>query len=242
MFSKQDAAQGKVEISGTATPGFSGIYEIASVGFAVKSSSGVVTLAFDPESVIFKDSDSKNILDLTSSGHGEYKLQAEPSLATMPQTLPRFPLGLLPQLSRQESLVILNITIKKISDDSVLVSWNTNLPADSRIDYGATPDYDFSVRDTNLTTSHEFVLSDLTPSVDYHLKITSADASQKITTTGDRTLSALQAQGEMVSNGGTGAETKTSRILLLLFVVLLIGISVVAAVIIIRKLRARLSA
>lgn len=58
---------------------------------------------------------------------------------------------------------------------SVTIMWETELPSDSKVDYGLTADYGFSVSDTSLATIHEITLNDLTPETTYHYSIISGE-------------------------------------------------------------------
>ena len=178
LFAEQDAREGKVEISGgKAAPGFSGIHEVASVGFLAKEGSRKVQFTFDSDSAVLRDSDTQNILQLASSGKAVYTLQAV-SAPSLPTPAPQLPEPSLEPVGAP--LVLSELKIKKIAEARVLVSWSTNRPADSRVDYGETSEYDFSVLDGQITASHALVLSDLSSAKDYYAQITSKDGSGKI--------------------------------------------------------------
>ena len=192
LFAEQQGGGGKVDISGgKPTPGFSGIQKIASVRFRVKASSGVATLTFDQSSAVLRDSDNQNILSLSSSGKGVYTFGTvsapPPQPPQPPQPSPAPP----PQPPEEESLVISDITVSKATEDSVIVSWKTNREANSRIDYGQTVDYDFSILDGELTTDHSLFLFDGMASDDYHFRITSIDSMDNVAVTEDLLISSL---------------------------------------------------
>ena len=70
---------------------------------------------------------------------------------------------------------ISNIAISSITRDSATITWTTDQPADSVIDYGLTSSYGSSVNDSVLATAHSMTLTDLTPGTTYHYRITSTN-------------------------------------------------------------------
>ena len=93
LVAEEEAEGGSVRISGgEATPGFFGIHQIASIDFKVKATSGSVTVSFDTDSAVLRDSDNQNILNLGSSGKGVYTLVSSGSLPSLsPEPPPPLP-------------------------------------------------------------------------------------------------------------------------------------------------------
>ena len=61
------------------------------------------------------------------------------------------------------------------------VTWSTNVPADSSMDYGETPAYELgTVSDPNLTTLHSLTITNLTPDTPYLIEVTSVDIDVNI--------------------------------------------------------------
>ena len=76
---EQNIKDGQVEISGgKPTPGFSGKQKIASIQLRMKSKEGTATLRFSSDSAALTNNESKNILNLESSGQGVYSIQKRP--------------------------------------------------------------------------------------------------------------------------------------------------------------------
>jgi hypothetical protein len=74
--------------------------------------------------------------------------------------------------------VITNIVATPHADGTATITWNTNGPANSRVDYNAHPNaLTLSISDINLVTNHNITLSDLLPGVTYHYRVTSADGA-----------------------------------------------------------------
>jgi hypothetical protein len=90
--------------------------------------------------------------------------------------------------------VITNITAGNITSTGSTVTWTTNEPADSQVEYGLTTAYGNSVpvpADPTLVTSHSVALSGLTASTLYHYRVKSRDAAGNLATSGDATLTTL---------------------------------------------------
>lgn len=85
-------------------------------------------------------------------------------------------------VTTNSSLIIDNVTITGITQTSAKISWRTNRPATSLLEYGIN-DYrggqslPLSKVDNTLATTHQIVLTDLTINKGYRFKITSRDAS-----------------------------------------------------------------
>jgi purple acid phosphatase-like protein len=67
-------------------------------------------------------------------------------------------------------------------DGSATVTWTTNEPADSRVDYGTTTSLGQSATDAALVTAHSVRLTGLTPGTTYNYRVRSADGSANATT------------------------------------------------------------
>lgn len=85
--------------------------------------------------------------------------------------------------------VISAVTATNITTSSATITWNTDEPASSRVEYGLTASYGtLTTLDSNLVTSHSVVLNGLATSTTYHYRVISADAAANSTTSGDFTL------------------------------------------------------
>jgi uncharacterized repeat protein (TIGR02543 family) len=82
--------------------------------------------------------------------------------------------------------VISNIEVNPNST-SATITWTTNEPATSAVEYGQTTGYELGlVEDLTDVTSHTITLTDLIPGVTYHYRITSTDRADLSTTTIDQ--------------------------------------------------------
>jgi regulation of enolase protein 1 (concanavalin A-like superfamily)/chitodextrinase len=85
---------------------------------------------------------------------------------------------------------------------SATVTWTTNEPADSRVEFGPTTAYGESRSNASLTAAHSLNLTGLACQSTYHYRVSSADANGNRATGTDRTFTTG-------SCAGTGAPTIT---------------------------------
>lgn len=96
--------------------------------------------------------------------------------------------------------VISNIWVTNITSHSVTVTWTTDQPSDSRVDYGATISYGSSVTDAAMTTTHSITLINLTSAATYHFKVKSTNSYGISSSSADNTFTTLTAVPPVVSN------------------------------------------
>jgi len=87
--------------------------------------------------------------------------------------------------------IIGNLSVSNISTDSATISWTTDQPADSLIEYWTSISYGQSTADSTLTTSHSLSLTNLTPNTTYHFRVASKNASGISSSSTDRTFTTL---------------------------------------------------
>jgi hypothetical protein len=79
--------------------------------------------------------------------------------------------------------VITAVTATPHTDGTVTVTWTTDEPADSKVDYGTAPDaLTSSASQAALVTSHGVTLTGLASSTAYHYRVTSKDAANNSAT------------------------------------------------------------
>jgi len=108
---------------------------------------------------------------------------------------------------------ISSISVSSITNSSAVITWATNEPADSQIEYGKTASYDSQTTlDSNLVTSHSMTLSGLSQGTIYHYRIKSKDAAGNLATTGDRTFTTTGGGVQTYCGDGAcnGSETCSS--------------------------------
>ncbi|TAK03045.1 MAG: hypothetical protein EPO39_12735 [Candidatus Manganitrophaceae bacterium] len=112
--------------------------------------------------------------------------------------------------------ILSGIAAGNLTSGGATLSWTTNEPADTQIQYGTTTAYGASTSlNTALTTTHSQSVTGLTGSTTYHFRVLSKDAAGNLAASGDNTfttpappdttppvLSAIVA-GNLTSNGVT---------------------------------------
>ena len=77
--------------------------------------------------------------------------------------------------------VISNLDIRT-EDTRAWITWETDEPADAFAEYGETESLGLVVSDQEPSTTHELVLTNLSPSTQYYYRVASSDASDNTTT------------------------------------------------------------
>ncbi|HEV8670484.1 MAG TPA: S8 family serine peptidase, partial [Candidatus Limnocylindria bacterium] len=93
--------------------------------------------------------------------------------------------------------VISAIAVDAIADTDATVSWTTDEPSDSRVNYGTTSAYGLSSASAALVTSHQVHLTGLAASTTYHYQVRSADSAANVATSTDRTFSTIAASSDL---------------------------------------------
>lgn len=89
----------------------------------------------------------------------------------------------------QEELAISEVRAAPVTFDSATISWRTNRPATSVVEYGKTTVYDNIKVNYDLDQNHDLTLHGLTPSTTYHYRVKSDDPhSQEIAISSDQTF------------------------------------------------------
>ena len=89
--------------------------------------------------------------------------------------------------------VISGITISNITETTATISWTTDEPATSQVEYGETTDYGSTTAlDETLISNHSVSLSELTMNTTYHFKVKSEDALGNGAMSNDNTLTTIQ--------------------------------------------------
>jgi len=84
--------------------------------------------------------------------------------------------------------VISAVQAANVSATSATISWTTNEPATSRVDYGATTAYGTTALMDGGRTSHQLLLEALTPATTYHYRASGTDGAGNTGASGDLTF------------------------------------------------------
>jgi|GEM_PF-6931363 len=92
---------------------------------------------------------------------------------------------------------ISNIQIQNVGLTTATVTWTTNEPTNSKIEYGKTTSYGSIVQESELKTSHQLTLTNLEPASTYHFCIHSKDGSNNETVSNDQQFNTLEASDQV---------------------------------------------
>ena len=96
--------------------------------------------------------------------------------------------------------VLSSARVASQSSSGATMAWNTNVPADSQVEYGPTGAYGSSTTlNTSLVLSHVQALSGLTQGTLYHYRVKSRNAAGTLTVSGDFTF--LFRAGRLLGSG-----------------------------------------
>ena len=161
-------------------PGARDVSSHVLIGVSPASSFGV---AVDGEALPggFVESDSLGILEFAIDD------------ATLPPGVHTVSISLL------ELLVLSSVVVDSITPSSAVIRWQTNVPSNSRIEYGLTSDYgDDTGVDPQMTLSHRMLLEGLTPGSTYHFRAVSTDVFDRTSDSGDHTFDTVALDFEIV--------------------------------------------
>lgn len=85
-----------------------------------------------------------------------------------------------------------NVTVPNIIAVGATISWTSDEPATSQVEYGLTNSYgNFSALNSTLDTSHSVTLTGLSPVTTYHYRVRSRDSVGNLGTSGDNTFTTI---------------------------------------------------
>lgn len=87
--------------------------------------------------------------------------------------------------------VITNIRVINITDTSAIVTWQTDIPSTSLVEYGTTIAYGNVQSSPGMTTNHSVPLTGLAPLTLYHFRVYSTEATGLTSISGDNTFTTL---------------------------------------------------
>ena len=109
--------------------------------------------------------------------------------------------------------VITGVSSSAVTHNTATISWTTNEPADSQVEYGTTQAYgQWTTLDPTRVTAHSQGLSGLTPGTLYHYRVRSRDATGNIAVSDDFnfTTSTLDTTAPVISYVTAGGVTATT--------------------------------
>lgn len=88
--------------------------------------------------------------------------------------------------------VIKNVSPSSETETSAVVTWTTNEPASSDVEYGKETDYGLTTSSAELTTDHSVTLNNLEPNTAYHFRVKSVDKAGNQASSADNILVTAQ--------------------------------------------------
>ncbi len=95
---------------------------------------------------------------------------------------------------------ITGVTPSGVTTTNATISWTTNEPGDSQVEYGHTTAYgSLSTLDGAFAAAHSVTLSGLNAASQYHFRVRSRDAAGNLATSGDFTFTTLDGTAPAVA-------------------------------------------
>jgi|GEM_PF-1199713 len=112
--------------------------------------------------------------------------------------------------------VISGVSASNVTVNSASISWSTDEPSDSQVEYGTTSAYGSAiVASGSLITSHSVPLGSLSAGVDYHYRVKSKDAAGNLAVSGDftfTTVNAVDTTAPVISGVSVSSITSSSAV------------------------------
>lgn len=106
--------------------------------------------------------------------------------------------------------VISNIRVTAITDSAATLSWDTNEPAQARLDYGTDTNYGQNRVFTTFNTHYSVRISNLTSSTVYHYQIQATDRNDNVARSGDLTFRTLTRASITITNPISGSTVSST--------------------------------
>lgn len=99
-----------------------------------------------------------------------------------------------------------------IGSSSTTISWGTDLESNSKIDFGASSGYGSNVADGSFSNNHSLTLTDLSPTTEYHFKITSVTSEGGSASTEDLSFTTGAVNSVVKTTTVTNVVTNTTTV------------------------------
>jgi hypothetical protein len=107
--------------------------------------------------------------------------------------------------------VISNVSASAVTASAATITWTTDAPADSTVEYGTTTAYGATASTAGLVTSHTQGLTGLGSGTVYHYRVKSKDAYGQVSASADGTFSTATAVPTFRSRSTTTNGTSVTR-------------------------------
>ncbi len=95
-----------------------------------------------------------------------------------------------------------NFRVESVGTDTAVVAWETDVLADSTVDYGKTTPYTLTAYNSTLTTSHLVQLTNLEPNTMYHVRAISRASGYRESRSADMVFVTAPQTGNLLANPG----------------------------------------
>jgi len=106
------------------------------------------------------------------------------------------------------TMTISSISLSNTTSSSVTVSWTTNMPGNSLVQYGLSSSYTDSVGDTALSTSHSLTVGNIDANTTYYYIVASSDGT--VSATSGESSFTTSASGIVTSSTTSSTSTSTT--------------------------------
>jgi hypothetical protein len=127
--------------------------------------------------------------DGTNGGNGLFRYDATSAFPTNTYLSTNYWVDIVfNQIATSTPAVISNVQAVAITTSGATITWTTDKPATSAVNYGTTTAYGSSVSNSSLVTSHSVNLTGLIAGTVYHFQVQSTDVAGNLTTSSDFTF------------------------------------------------------
>lgn len=111
---------------------------------------------------------------------------------------------------------ISSVTVADVMQNSVVITWVTDYPANETLEYGTSTNYGANYTNPALATTHSATLVDLTSGVTYHFKVWACDANNNCANSSDYVFTTVSGgatggtSGGGATSGSAGGSSSTS--------------------------------
>ncbi|MBF0502216.1 MAG: fibronectin type III domain-containing protein [Candidatus Riflebacteria bacterium] len=110
--------------------------------------------------------------------------------------------------------LISSITVKPPAPASVTITWNTDEPATTQVEYGPSTDYGLSADlGVSYVKAHLITLSKLNSASTYHFHVISSDPSGNVSVSADSTFTTADPNAPVISNIAAGNITSSTALI-----------------------------
>jgi len=147
---------------------------------------GVGSILVDPDQPEYDCSDVVTLTAVPTPGWAFTSWSGDLAGSSNPETLAMSADRVVTaHFSQDQDPPLLSGIAAQATSTEATITWTTDEPADSQVDYGLTSSYTDQVYDPGLVTQHTVLLTGLTPGTTYHYLVTSADVSGNAAQSGD---------------------------------------------------------